>query len=174
MARTAFQITALACLAAGGSGSHTDEPSSDRLAAYLRAWSSSENAKLEAEKEAWAARGGSAGKNLGAAAAPGSALTKVTLPDSYADSYGSACLDGTDFAYYVSMAEVPSTKWVFFLQGGGLCVEPVDCRNRQASHQGSSNEEYWGETYSISTDGAQDLLSDSQEANPEFYAYNHV
>jgi hypothetical protein len=50
----------------------------------------------------------------------------------------------------------------------------VDCRNRQASHQGSSNEEYWGATYSPSTDGAQDLLSDDPDSNPEFYSYNHV
>ena len=76
--------------------------------------------------------------------------------------------------YYIKMAAEPSTKWVFFLQGGGLCVEPVDCRNRKESHLGSSSDLYWGDTYTLETDGAQDLLSDDEDANPEFHAYNHV
>jgi hypothetical protein len=48
----------------------------------------------------------------------------VTLPDSYAETHGSACLDGTPFAYYVKMAEVPSDKWVFFLQVRAALASP--------------------------------------------------
>ena len=67
-------------------------------------------------------------------------LDLVLLPDEYDTQ---RCLDGTPFGYYIRRND-PSkqtNKWIVFLQGGGLCVEPIDCINRKNSDRGSSS--FW-------------------------------
>ena len=61
-------------------------------------------------------------RTLGSARNGGVSLRKVTLPDNFVTKYSSRCLDGTNYAYYLRLSK-NSTKWVFFLEGGGLCVE---------------------------------------------------
>lgn len=58
------------------------------------------------------------------------------LPEAYAKERGSKCLDHSPAGYYVRNQD--PTKWVIFLEGGGLCVEPIDCLARLKSAQGSS------------------------------------
>ena len=98
-------------------------------------------------------------------------LSLVILPDSYETQ---RCLDGSPFGYYIhrSKSNVNSKKWIIFLQGGGLCVEVIDCKIRQDSDQGSSL--FWDDTRMPILDGLQDILSDNPEENPHFYDYNHV
>lgn len=167
-----FRATAAATLLALAHAKSTPVRAEQRgFGEILKQWSAAENTKLDAEKHAWVARGGSA-ETTDSTASP---LHKVTLPPAYKDKYGASCLDGTPFAYYVRKAPDLTDKWIIFLQGGGLCIEPFDCRNRQTSYQGSSSENYgWGYNYTIVTDGAQDMLSDDPELNPSFYNYNHV
>ena len=63
-------------------------------------------------------------------------------------------------------------KWVIVLQGGGLCVEPIDCYIRRDSDQGSSKT--WQEHWVPGTDGMGDIVYDNEELNPYFHDYNHV
>ena len=59
-----------------------------------------------------------------------SSLRKVILPSDLVEAHGAVCLDGSDFAYYFDPADADSpdaNKFVMYLQGGGLCVEPIDC-----------------------------------------------
>jgi len=92
------------------------------------------------------------------------------------DSYPYAkCLDGSQFGYYLRKAPETSPnskKWVIFLQGGGLCVEPIDCLVRQEGDEGSSKP--WPQHWSSDTDGAGDITYDDPKLNPNFYDYNHV
>lgn len=61
------------------------------------------------------------------------------LPEDLARQTGAQCLDHSPAGYY--MREQDPKRWVIFLEGGGLCVEPIDCLGRLKSHQGSSK--YW-------------------------------
>ena len=98
-------------------------------------------------------------------------LSLVLLPESYKTE---RCLDGSSFGYYIrrSKSSLKSHKWVFLLEGGGLCVEPIDCVLRKNSDEGSSL--FWKETFMPGTDGLKDILSDNPQQNPYFYDYNHV
>ena len=98
-------------------------------------------------------------------------LTLVLPPEYYENE---RCLDGSTFGYYIrrSKSGVNSNKWIFLLEGGGLCVEPIDCIIRKNTDQGSSL--YWSNTFMPGTDGMKDILLDDIEANPSFYDYNHV
>ena len=54
-------------------------------------------------------------------------LSLVLYNESYAISKGARCLDGSPAGYYVKRAPAESPnadKWIVFLEGGGLCVEP--------------------------------------------------
>jgi len=85
------------------------------------------------------------------------------------------CLDGSPFGYYIRRADSLSEnkdKWIVFLQGGGLCVEPIDCINRRDSDRGSSY--YWDKTFNPGESGLQDIVSDDPIINPYFYNFNHV
>ena len=51
------------------------------------------------------------------------------------------CIDGTPAALYHIPASTnrSRTKWVFYLEGGGLCVNPVSCYLRSMTKYGSSS-----------------------------------
>ena len=83
---------ALVALAAGSASLGPER--SPQLDAYLQAWSAAEAKSLEEAKAHWSRRGGSGGLGLEEAAAPGSQLNRVLLPD----EYGTSCLDGTNYA----------------------------------------------------------------------------
>ena len=99
-------------------------------------------------------------------------LDLVLLPES--EYKTQRCLDGSPFGYYLrrSSSNENSRKWIFYLEGGGLCVEPIDCKIRQNSDQGSSS--FWDSTHIPKNSELQDILSDNPEENPHFYDYNHV
>eukprot|EP00929_Paragymnodinium_shiwhaense_P039588 TRINITY_DN20781_c0_g1_i2.p1 TRINITY_DN20781_c0_g1~~TRINITY_DN20781_c0_g1_i2.p1 ORF type:complete len:406 (-),score=92.53 TRINITY_DN20781_c0_g1_i2:291-1508(-) len=62
---------------------------------------------------------------------------KLTLfPEDLAKDRGAQCLDHTPAGYY-SRVQDPD-KWLIFLEGGGLCVEPIDCIMRGKTSLGSS------------------------------------
>ena len=100
------------------------------------------------------------------------ALERIMLPDAFGQQYGARCLDGSPYGYYIRRSKTNSTKWVFAMEGGGLCVEPVDCLQRKKTSLGSSTG--WGATWGVGTDGMQDVLSDNATINPHFYDFNHV
>merc|ERR1712232_182963 len=58
------------------------------------------------------------------------------LPEDIAKEKGAQCLDHSPAGYYIR--EQDPKKWVIFLEGGGLCVTPIDCLTRVTSSQGSS------------------------------------
>ena len=108
--------------------------------------------------------GGEKGKSI-------TPLSLKFLPKSYDTE---RCLDGSAFGYYIrrSTSTENSRKWIFLLEGGGLCVEPIDCIARKNSDEGSSL--YWEDSFIPGTDGLKDILSDNPEENPFFFDYNHV
>mmetsp|Transcript_121787 Transcript_121787/g.192884 ORF Transcript_121787/g.192884 Transcript_121787/m.192884 type:complete len:128 (+) Transcript_121787:3-386(+) len=61
------------------------------------------------------------------------------FPAELAKQRGAQCLDHSPAGYYIRKQD-PS-KWLIFLEGGGLCVTPFDCLARRDSAQGSSK--YW-------------------------------
>ena len=111
-----------------------------------------------------------------AATATATPMSRVMLNSS--DAGGARCLDGSPFGYYLrrsaaaDTAATSSSSWIIFLEGGGLCVEPIDCLSRAKSALGSSTK--WGATWTPGTDGAQDILSDDVTTNPSFAGFNHV
>lgn len=100
-------------------------------------------------------------------------LERVDLPDDLVTLLGARALDGSGGIYYLRR-NTSSTQWVFFLQGGGLCVEPIDCSHRKNSSQGSTDPGYWGPEFFPGTDGGQDILKRDPELNPYFWTFNHV
>jgi hypothetical protein len=98
--------------------------------------------------------------------------------------YAAYCLDGTANGYFFRKSSAQPhedgllrcdwfliplayNSWVIFLEGGGVCAEPVDCEIRKKSHLGSSN--YWAASFS---DDVR-TISDDAKVNP-FYNWNHV
>eukprot|EP00948_MAST-09A_sp_MAST-9A-sp1_P003391 g3391.t1 len=80
-------------------------------------------------------------------------------------SSGARCLDGTPAGYYIRKSATNSPNWVVFLQGGGLCVEPIDCRKR--IHSGLGSSKYWGQNHTGSN------VYSLNDANP-LKDWNHV
>mmetsp|Transcript_54628 Transcript_54628/g.152479 ORF Transcript_54628/g.152479 Transcript_54628/m.152479 type:complete len:449 (+) Transcript_54628:3-1349(+) len=66
-------------------------------------------------------------------------LRKILFTEELAQARGAQCLDHTPAGYY--LREGDPSKWVIFLEGGGLCLSPVDCAKRAESRMGSSS--YW-------------------------------
>jgi len=99
-----------------------------------------------------------------------SPLYKVLLPEDYVTNLGTRCLDGSPSGYYIRPSNatfgIAATSWVFYLQGGGLCIEPIDCYTRTHTIDGSSNN--WNATYTDNTG----VLS-TESFNP-FSQFNHV
>lgn len=75
------------------------------------------------------------------------------------------CLDGTMAGFYHALNS-SSNDWVIYLQGGGLCVEPVDCEARKKNHLGSNK--YWTSTMS----DTKNVCSQNSE-NP-FSTWNRI
>ncbi|CAJ1362141.1 unnamed protein product [Effrenium voratum] len=71
--------------------------------------------------------------HLAAAAAP---PRKVLLPQQVADRFSSKCLDSSSAGYYIR--EQSPDNWIIMLDGGGLCIDALDCRARAKGLQGSS------------------------------------
>jgi hypothetical protein len=99
-------------------------------------------------------------------AAAGSPLQKVLFSDEVANDYGAKCLDGSSAGYYVREA-AGSKDWVIFLQGGGLCVEIIDCLKRARTQLGSSKN--WPATH----DDDKNVLNSNPAENP-FARFNAV
>lgn len=98
-----------------------------------------------------------------AAATP---LQKVLFSDEVVNDYSARCLDGSPAGYYVR--ESPGSKdWVIFLQGGGLCIEAIDCLDRAKSNLGSSKG--WGATH----EDTNNVLNSDPTKNP-FANFNAV
>ncbi len=93
-------------------------------------------------------------------------LTLLLFDNATVEKYGARCLDGSPSGYYVRAGSVPDNV-VIYLQGGGLCVEPVDCLKRSKGNLGSSNG--WAPTKS---DG-WNVLSANASFNP-FWNWTHV
>jgi len=98
-----------------------------------------------------------------AAAVP---LQRVIFPEDVAEAYGARCLDGSPGGYYVREVS-GSSDWVFFMEGGGLCITPFDCKKRLTTGMGSST--FWEETH----DDDSNVLNDDPAANP-FAGFNAV
>ena len=96
------------------------------------------------------------------------ALNRTELPIDLLEKYSAYCLDGTPFSYYFRPAATAAAanKWVVWLQGGGLCVEKMDCLHRARSSYGSSS------TWADQIEHSDNVLS-GDAANP-FADYNHV
>jgi STAM-binding protein len=78
------------------------------------------------------------------------------------------CLDGTQGAFVVYLPEQKTDKWLFFLEGGGWCMDLKDCYTRSTGYLGTSS----GLPDTLNSHEAQ--LSNDCDINPEFCAYNKV
>jgi hypothetical protein len=96
-------------------------------------------------------------------------LTLTMLPPALAKQHTSRCLDGSPYGYYIRRSASQSKKWVFFLEGGGLCVEGVDCKKRMKTALGSSK--YWSQSFVPGTDGGVDILDDNATLNAGFHDF---
>lgn len=78
-------------------------------------------------------------------------------------------MDGTLSAYYHQAAPAgpTSTKWIFFLEGGGECATQSACYGALKGPLGSSN-------YFQKEIGMGYFLSDDESTNPDFWNWNHV
>lgn len=79
---------------------------------------------------------------------------------------GPKCLDGSPAGFY-SQLNASSTKYVIYLEGGGVCETTADCNSRKNSALGSSK--YW-----LASTVKGELLSPSIASNPDFYSWNHI
>lgn len=77
------------------------------------------------------------------------------------------CIDGSPAAYYIA-ANSSSTKWVVWLEGGGLCESLQNCQHRAATAFGSSS------SYSKSMDAPKGMLSADPTVNPDLFSWNRV
>jgi len=87
---------------------------------------------------------------------------------SIVNNYHAVCLDGSPSGFYINAKTSRSTSWVIFIEGGGLCYEPVDCLQRAKSNLGSST--HWDKTL-INT---RNVLSPNMTINGVFGDWNHV
>ena len=89
----------------------------------------------------------------------------VLFDNATVEAFGARCLDGTPSGYYVREG-AEKENFAIYLQGGGLCVEPVDCHERAKGNLGSSAN--WGQTH---VDSNNILSTDA--TNP-FANWTHV
>ena len=87
--------------------------------------------------------------------------------DAVVNALGARCLDGSPAGYYYREGAERSS-FVFFLEGGGLCVEPIDCLRRAKTDLGSSAN--WSQTW---TDNSN-VLSANATWNLLFANWTHV
>jgi hypothetical protein len=86
-------------------------------------------------------------------------MTRVLLPDV-------KCLDGSPAGFYVDRTF--STKWVMWLQGGGVCSSAEHCEQRSKSLIGSSKN--WAKDYTPK----EEILQQDTNVNPDFANFNHI
>jgi hypothetical protein len=79
---------------------------------------------------------------------------------------GARCLDGSSSGYYYRRGS-EATSIVIFLEGGGLCVEPIDCLQRAKTNLGSSLK--WSTTWTDTSN----VLSSNATFNT-FANWTHV
>mmetsp|Transcript_9087 Transcript_9087/g.37199 ORF Transcript_9087/g.37199 Transcript_9087/m.37199 type:complete len:479 (-) Transcript_9087:48-1484(-) len=84
------------------------------------------------------------------------------------------CLDGSPAGYYIDAppdGKPAPTKWIVWLEGGGICQSAADCRERAKSDLGSSVN--W--PAQLAPDANHDLLSADPMRNPDFaQGWRHV
>ena len=103
---------------------------------------------------------------------PGSGSTSLDLI-LLNTSTGAQCLDGSPSGFYLGVGMTTEQvvednqdgrgDWVVYLQGGGLCIEPIDCLQRAKTRLGSSTR--WPRRITHVSDGGEDILS-SDKWNP--------
>ena len=76
----------------------------------------------------------------------GAPMQKVLFGDDAVNKFGARCLDGSPSGYYYREGSDPDSV-VMYLEGGGLCIEPIDCLNRAKGNLGSSKA--WSKTASV-------------------------
>lgn len=60
----------------------------------------------------------------------------VKFSEEFVTATGAKCLDGSPAGYYIRVQD--PKRWVVYLEGGGLCVEQIDCIMRARGDLGSS------------------------------------
>jgi hypothetical protein len=93
-------------------------------------------------------------------------LQATVRPQTFADTFGAKCLDGTPPAFF-SLIQDPQ-RWILFIEGGGWCFSLSDCAGRASGGGGSSNG-YAGTSMDVGG-----LLSPDPSINPRFYNYSFV
>lgn len=79
---------------------------------------------------------------------------------------GAVCLDGSSPAYYYRKGRGPGRKaWHLHFEGGGWCVNALDCLFRSQSDSGSSLKY-------AKTDSYRGIFNSKPEINPDFYNWN--
>lgn len=106
---------------------------------------------------------------LAALAAVDSTAVLRLLPDALVKTTGARCLDGSAAGYYYHFNE-KSTRFVFFLEGGGYCLTEEACKSRTSTDFGSSKA--W--PASIPDRADSDIISVDPTLNPDFYDDNHI
>jgi len=93
----------------------------------------------------------------------------VTL-DSYVESHGARCLDGTPAIFWHHpAASANSTSWLVHLMGGGWCYDARDCSARARNQRGSSK--FWNASNVRAPGG---LASLSCSTSPDFCDFHQV
>lgn len=86
---------------------------------------------------------------------------------------GTLCLDGTKAGYYYSAPQSgSSSRWMFFMEGGGACESLADCKQRAKGSLGSSKT--WAATHHPGRATGGTFFSQNSSINPEFYDAHHV
>jgi len=104
----------------------------------------------------------------------GALLPALSLAFNYAEMKlqlvkGTYCLDGSDAGYnYAAPSSGNSTRWVFFMQGGGACLGEDECKIRAKTGRGTSTK--WSQTVTL-TNHFFDL---DASHNPTFADAHHV
>eukprot|EP01012_Entosiphon_sulcatum_P012924 TRINITY_DN18206_c0_g1_i5.p1 TRINITY_DN18206_c0_g1~~TRINITY_DN18206_c0_g1_i5.p1 ORF type:complete len:418 (+),score=46.54 TRINITY_DN18206_c0_g1_i5:94-1254(+) len=94
-------------------------------------------------------------------------LQKVLIPDESVVHYGARCLDGSNPGYFIETSTTQPTKWVIYIQGGGLCTTQQQCAARAKTSLGTST--VWPKT----AVDVSNVLSTNGSYNP-FFDFNHV
>lgn len=95
-----------------------------------------------------------------------------------------ACLDGSPYGYYWQHATDPAAddKWVFFMNGGGQCVDAAGCKNASQGQRGSLQSQECGFGGNCSSQDWDEFLvkmvtpflSRSPSENGAMHTWNHV
>lgn len=100
---------------------------------------------------------------------PRVAVADTPVPRTNLTDPSARCMDGTLGAYYHRPAENPadSTRWAFFLEGGGECTTKSLCDAAVNTTLGSSR-------FFPSEQWLPYFLADDAASNPDFFGWNHV